>query len=954
MKRSLLLLSSLLSVGVGETVVDFISTNQQLSKYWSLLNSSKDCLDILKTREQFTVFAPTNEAMSRFMQPGVVGILDKSDEAVRKLVAYHVAVGSPVKPEEIPTAHAGMLTSLYGSRLLLEQSSEGVSINSKSRIQVANAGINSNGLVHIVNTVLHYPGWFPDSDFIQILKTSSNLVAFYSTVWSEREALGLLGNGPFTVLIPSNKAFALAGLSLKGCPLSQLMPTDREVLIRVLKYHIIPGRYLTREDLGTPGLAQTSDVSDGKVSFVSYLRDATGIIDINQGEAKALEEKGSSAPATNGIYHVIDKLLMPVGLEMPDVDASKMRLKEIKRQQKAEETPKPIAALPEEEEIDPNDGTTRRRLPKKGNPLLRMSVFLATVFVIVLLIYRVSTPSEEAVRERDIAIRKGKSGSQDRLRPDYCLMFSLITLVFIIPAFPGMRWVLPKPIKYRVQEVSTHLKALKNNVVGTFSSREPVSDKIQLAIEEAERVGVAKHTQLVAMLSHIEMSRYLGKLEAYGLDSVDLIATSTPADADQTGIPIGHWSRIIEEARRRYPITDRDVIDITPTPDHSAAAAKGWSQTTGGADADQGGNQLLQQAADIAEGFSDQARHSTLNLSEAAGADVPTPPPAVPVAPPVIANPELNQKKYFIAHISQISSSSSTIECTFGTKHGDFSQRIESQLDNVRMVTVKSLREAKALQSELGRKDYKDVSPTATFVIALSASKPKSRFLRSFHKSIGKQNTPDSDFRCDGKMRAWMKESKYTISDYSQLPEKARALCEYNRNPLIKALLDIPLNQPVAQQHLEEAKNLLNGVTAFVLDDGPDEQKSMIDLMSKVNLTHGTYIPCTPYEDAANFEVSLRANDIIASENEFDRQLYSDLYHRFNTQYAGGIEMTVDISRLECDGTPTVCFDENDRNGEKKAKEPYSSVSQVIKRASTHQSVMCAGSCRLPVDLFQV
>ena len=951
MNKVLLLLTTLIHLGVGETVVDFISTSQQLSKYWNLLNSSKDCLKLLKSREQFTVFAPTNEAISKFMLPGVVGILDKSDEAIRKLVAYHVAVGTPVRPDDIPTSHAGMVTSLYGNKLILEQSSEGISINSKSRIQESNAGVVSNGIVHIINSVLQYPGWFPDSDLLQLMKMTPSLRAFYTTVWSERESLGLVGNGPFTVLIPSNKAFALAGLSLKGCPLSQLMPADRSVMLRIIKYHIVSGRYLTKTDLGTPGLAQTMDVSDGKVSYISYLNDSTGTIDINQGEAKATEDKHSTARATNGIYHIIDKLLMPVGVEMPDIEASKMRLEEIKQQQLAEETPKPIAALPEnDEEVDASGTKKRKSRNRAGSPALRMSVFIATILVICLLIYRVSTPSEEAIRERDLALRK-QGKSSDRLRRDYSLMFSLVTLIFIIPAFQSMQWMLPRPVRWRVQEAAMQLRSLKKSLTGGGSQSPSLPLSVQQAIAEAEKNGIIKHNQLVAMLSHIEMSRYLSKLETYGLDSVDLIATSTPADADQTGIPIGHWSRIIEEARRRHPITNADSIDITPTPDFSAAAARSWSGVNSGAKDE---NALLKVAAGIADEFSNQARHSTLNLSAVGGENVPTPPP-VPAAPVVIAaNPDLNLKKYFIAHISQISSASSTIECTFGTKHGDFLQRSPTQLDSIRMETVKSLRDAKAIQLELGRKDYKDVSASAAFVIVLSASKPKSRFLRSFHKSIGKQNTPDSDFRCDGKMRNWMKESKYTVDDYAKLPDKARALCEYNRNPLIKALLSIPLNQPVGPQHLEDAKAALNGVGAFVLDDGNDEQKSMIDLLSKVNQTHGTYVPCNPYEDAANFDISLRANDVIASENEYDRQLYSDLYHRFNTQYAGGIEMTVDISRIECDGTPTVCFDENDRNGEKKAKEPYSSVSQVIKRASTHQSVMCAGMCKLPLELFQV
>lgn len=110
------------------------------------------------------------------------------------------------------------------------------------------------------------------------------------------ELVDALSNaGPFTVFAPTNAAFdALPAGTVEGL----LEPTKKSDLQDVLQYHVFVGvlKAESLRDGQTLGMVNGSNakisVKDGKV----MINDATVV---------------ASVPASNGIVHVIDKVILP-------------------------------------------------------------------------------------------------------------------------------------------------------------------------------------------------------------------------------------------------------------------------------------------------------------------------------------------------------------------------------------------------------------------------------------------------------------------------------------------------------------------------------------------------------------------------------------------------------------------------------------------------------------------
>lgn len=99
--------------------------------------------------------------------------------------------------------------------------------------------------------------------------------------------------GPFTVFAPSNEAF-------KAVPAKtmQELAANKEMLKAVLTYHVIPGKVLA------------ADVKNGNVKTVNGANVAVAKAGTFVTVEEALVQQ-ADLPATNGVVHVIDKVLLP-------------------------------------------------------------------------------------------------------------------------------------------------------------------------------------------------------------------------------------------------------------------------------------------------------------------------------------------------------------------------------------------------------------------------------------------------------------------------------------------------------------------------------------------------------------------------------------------------------------------------------------------------------------------
>ena len=122
----------------------------------------------------------------------------------------------------------------------------------------------------------------------------------FKTLVAAVQAAGLVetlkGAGPFTVFAPTDEAFAKLPA---GTVESLLKPENKEKLVAVLTYHVVPGKVMAA-DVVKLTEAPTVQGSKAKVKVV----DGTVMID----NAKVVK---TDIETSNGVIHVIDAVILP-------------------------------------------------------------------------------------------------------------------------------------------------------------------------------------------------------------------------------------------------------------------------------------------------------------------------------------------------------------------------------------------------------------------------------------------------------------------------------------------------------------------------------------------------------------------------------------------------------------------------------------------------------------------
>lgn len=130
----------------------------------------------------------------------------------------------------------------------------------------------------------------------QVAKTAGQFTTLLAAVEAAGLTETLIGRGPFTLFAPTDDAFK----RLPGNTVSDLLrPESREKLVTLLTYHVLPGR-VTAAQARTVSSAET--VANQRVQ----LRDVDGELRVNNAVVRIAD-----VPASNGIIHVIDRVLMP-------------------------------------------------------------------------------------------------------------------------------------------------------------------------------------------------------------------------------------------------------------------------------------------------------------------------------------------------------------------------------------------------------------------------------------------------------------------------------------------------------------------------------------------------------------------------------------------------------------------------------------------------------------------
>ena len=134
----------------------------------------------------------------------------------------------------------------------------------------------------------------------------------HTTLVAAVKAAGLVetlkGKGPFTVFAPTNEAFDKLP---SGTVETLLKPENKEMLTKILTYHVLAGKYDSKE------IAKRIRAGHGSAQFKT-VSGGTLTATMNGNNLMLKDEKGGISTVSianvyqsNGVIHVLDTVLMP-------------------------------------------------------------------------------------------------------------------------------------------------------------------------------------------------------------------------------------------------------------------------------------------------------------------------------------------------------------------------------------------------------------------------------------------------------------------------------------------------------------------------------------------------------------------------------------------------------------------------------------------------------------------
>ena len=133
----------------------------------------------------------------------------------------------------------------------------------------------------------------------------------FNTLVAAVQAAGLVdtlkGEGPFTVFAPTDDAFAALP---EGTVENLLKPENKDQLVAILTYHVVPGKVMSGDLVGKQIYAKTAQ---GDSVFVNASSENGVFVDNSPKDNKSEMSKVVTADieTSNGVIHVVDKVILP-------------------------------------------------------------------------------------------------------------------------------------------------------------------------------------------------------------------------------------------------------------------------------------------------------------------------------------------------------------------------------------------------------------------------------------------------------------------------------------------------------------------------------------------------------------------------------------------------------------------------------------------------------------------
>jgi uncharacterized surface protein with fasciclin (FAS1) repeats len=252
-------------------------------------------VETLNGKGPFTVFAPTDEAFAK-LPPGTLEMLLKPENKAKlaAILTYHVVPGSVMAADVVKLKQAG---TVNGQRVGIKVEGAKVTVDG-ANVTATDIGC-SNGVIHVIDRVI-----LPvDGTVVDVAAKNGSFNTLVAAVKAAGLAETLSGKGPFTILAPTDEAFA----KLPPGTLEMLLkPENKQQLVDILTYHVVPG--VAAYSDAVVKMREVPTVLGSPVA-VKVMGDK---VMLNGANVVAVDVQ-----ASNGVIHVIDAVLLPQAKAAP-------------------------------------------------------------------------------------------------------------------------------------------------------------------------------------------------------------------------------------------------------------------------------------------------------------------------------------------------------------------------------------------------------------------------------------------------------------------------------------------------------------------------------------------------------------------------------------------------------------------------------------------------------------
>jgi uncharacterized surface protein with fasciclin (FAS1) repeats len=272
---------------------DIVDTAVSAGSFKTLVAAVKAAglVETLKGKGPFTVFAPTDEAFAKLPEGTVANLLkpENKDQLI-SVLTYHVVPGKVMAADVVKLKSA---KTVQGQEVAIKVEDGKVMVDGA---QVVKTDIGcSNGVIHVIDSVILPKASAPAADIVDTAVKAGTFKTLVAAVQAAGLVDTLKSAGPFTVFAPSDEAFAKLP---EGTVANLLKPENKDQLVAVLTYHVVPGKLLAADVIAAKEL-KTVNGKSAKISTEKGAKiDGANIV-------------ATDIECANGVVHVIDSVILP-------------------------------------------------------------------------------------------------------------------------------------------------------------------------------------------------------------------------------------------------------------------------------------------------------------------------------------------------------------------------------------------------------------------------------------------------------------------------------------------------------------------------------------------------------------------------------------------------------------------------------------------------------------------